>query len=165
VAQVRTALATLGKPGVPAVASLSPVAHVPENLPESVTVSFHNSRAEEKLALSTEIPIEAVDNQQIRVRRDRLEQLLNFVGELIIARGRLERRLDALSALTGQVQACKNRLLNSIQTFEQKHTFTLPSIMPQPMLGTTNTLSGIAEFGELEFDKYDDFNILARRIG
>ena len=165
VAQVRTALATLGKPGVPAVASLSPVVHVPENLPESVTVSFHDSRAEEKLALSTEIPIEAVDNQQIRVRRDRLEQLLNFVGELIIARGRLERRLDALSALTGQVQACKNRLLNSIQTFEQKHTFTLPSIMPQPMLGTTNTLSGIAEFGELEFDKYDDFNILARRIG
>src|SRR6185295_12617425 len=31
------------------------------------------------------------DVQQIRVRRDYLEQLLNLVGELIITRGRLER--------------------------------------------------------------------------
>src|SRR5262249_14410173 len=40
------------------------------------------------------------DVQQIRVRRDRLEQLLNLVGELIIVRGQLERRLDTLSQLT-----------------------------------------------------------------
>ena len=165
VAEMQAALATLGKPTVLAVASLPPAAQVSENVPESVTVSLPDSGPEEGCASSQEVTIGAVDNQQIRVRRDRLEQLLNFVGELIIARGRLERRLDALSALTGQVQACKNRLLNSIQTFEQKHTFTMSSVTPQPTPGATKMLSGIAEFGELEFDKYDDFNILARRIG
>src|SRR5207253_4193043 len=55
------------------------------------------------------------DVQQIRVRRDHLEQLLNLVGELIITRGRLERRLETLSQLTHQVIACKNRLLTGIQ--------------------------------------------------
>jgi chemosensory pili system protein ChpA (sensor histidine kinase/response regulator) len=165
VTEVRAALATLGRPAVSAVAELSPETHAPGDLPESVTAGFLDSRPEDRPGSSSEGAIGAVDDQQIRVRRDRLEQLLNFVGELIIARGRLERRLDVLSALTGQVQACKNRLLNSIQAFEQKHTFTMPSAVPQSLSGTANAFPGITEFGELEFDKYDDFNILARRIG
>ena len=105
------------------------------------------------------------DVQQIRVRRDRLEQLLNLVGELIITRGRLERRLETLSQLTHQVMACKNRLLTGIQAFEEKHTFTMPSLSPQETSASMPALTGVTEFGELEFDKYDDFNILARRIG
>ena len=105
------------------------------------------------------------DVQQIRVRRDRLEQLLNLVGELIITRGRLERRLETLSQLTHQVMACKNRLLTGIQAFEEKHTFTMPSLSSQETSASMPALTGVTEFGELEFDKYDDFNILARRIG
>ena len=166
VAKARAMLATLGKPAVSAVVSLPPVAQVSEHVPGSVAASLSDSGSGEGGAVSTEVGIGATDHQQIGVRRDRLEQLLNFVGELIIARGRLERRLDALCALTSQVQACKNRLLNSIQTFEQKHTFTMPSVTPQPTAGRIASMqSGIAEFGDLEFDKYDDFNILARRIG
>ena len=165
VADARAMLATLGKPAVPAIATLPPIAKVSEQVPGTDTASLPDGGREEGRTVSTDVGAGATDHQQIRVRRDRLEQLLNFVGELIIARGRLERRLDALSALTGQVQACKSRLLNSIQTFEQKHTFTMPSAAPQPASGTANVQSGIVEFGELEFDKYDDFNILARRIG
>ncbi|MGH7217237.1 MAG: Hpt domain-containing protein, partial [Nitrospiraceae bacterium] len=105
------------------------------------------------------------DAQQIRVRRDRLEQMLNLVGELIIARGRLERRLEALSQLTNQVMGCKNRLLTSIHAFEEKHTFTMPSHSSQETSTSMPALTGVTGFGELEFDKYDDFNILARRIG
>ena len=107
----------------------------------------------------------STDVQQIRVRRDRLEHLLNLVGELIITRGRLERRLETLNQLTHQVMACKDRLLIGIQAFEEKHTFTLPSLSSQGTSASMPALTGVTEFGELEFDKYDDFNILARRIG
>ena len=109
------------------------------------------------------------DREVIRVSRDRLERLLNLVGELVIGRGRLEQRLRVLEQLSQQVLACKVRLTDSVRSFEEKHTFTLPSSIS----GGTDTakngagaaaFAGLSDFGSLEFDKYDDFNILARRI-
>ncbi|HXF92350.1 MAG TPA: Hpt domain-containing protein [Nitrospiraceae bacterium] len=102
----------------------------------------------------------------IRVSRDRLERLLNLVGELVIGRGRLEQRLLVLEQLSHQVLACKNRLLDSVRTFEDKHAFsyTLPTITSASVESTSPVFQGLSDFGTLEFDKYDDFNILARRI-
>ena len=109
------------------------------------------------------------DREVIRVSRDRLERLLNLVGELVIGRGRLEQRLRVLEQLSQQVLACRVRLIDSVRSFEEKHTFTLPTTTG----GTTETVKagsaaaafqGVHDFGSLEFDKYDDFNILARRI-
>jgi len=109
------------------------------------------------------------DREVIRVSRDRLERLLNLVGELVIGRGRLEQRLRVLEQLSQQVLAFKGRLMDSVRSFEEKHTFTLPSAGPAGMdsgAGRTGTslFPGLSDFGSLEFDKYDDFNILARRI-
>ena len=104
------------------------------------------------------------EREVIRVSRERLERLLNLVGELVIDRGRLEQRLKTLNLLAGQVVANKGRLIDAVRTFEDKHTF---SFQPSPAsLGeeSTQSFAGVSDFGSLEFDKYDDFNILARRI-
>jgi chemosensory pili system protein ChpA (sensor histidine kinase/response regulator) len=105
------------------------------------------------------------DREVIRVSRDRLERLLNLVGELVIGRGRLEQRLHVLEQLSQQVLGCKNRLVDSVRSFEDKHTFTYQAAPS----GSNNApaaaaFTGVSDFGSLEFDKYDDFNILARRI-
>ncbi len=107
----------------------------------------------------------AEDREVIRVSRDRLERLLNLVGELVIGRGRLEQRLHMLEQLSQQVLACKGRLVESVHSFEEKHTFTLPSTRSGPSTTPAEGFTGVSDFGSLEFDKYDDFNILARRIG
>lgn len=109
------------------------------------------------------------DREVIRVSRDRLERLLNLVGELVIGRGRLEQRLSVLEQLSQQVLACRVRLIDSVRSFEEKHTFTLPtSTGPGADQGkgaaSAAMFQGLSDFGSLEFDKYDDFNILARRI-
>lgn len=104
------------------------------------------------------------EREVIRVSRDRLERLLNLVGELVIDRGRLEQRLRTLDQLATQVLANKNRLTDAVRTFEDKHTF---SFQPSPTTqgeSMPQTFPGVSDFGSLEFDKYDDFNILARRI-
>ncbi|MFO0773769.1 MAG: Hpt domain-containing protein [Nitrospiraceae bacterium] len=107
----------------------------------------------------------------IRVNRERLEKLLNLVGELVIGRGRLEQRLVALEYLANQVQSFKGKMLETVRGFEEKHSFTLPSQpshshqAPVPSDGMpAQAIPGLGDFGALEFDKYDDFNILARRI-
>ena len=94
---------------------------------------------------------------------DLLERLLNLVGELVIGRGRLEQRLTVLEQLARQVQTYKNRMLETVRAFEQKHAFTLPAATGTGE-GSQSPLGLSANFGALEFDKYDDFNILSRRM-
>jgi chemosensory pili system protein ChpA (sensor histidine kinase/response regulator) len=106
----------------------------------------------------------AEDREVIRVSRDRLERLLNLVGELVIGRGRLEQRLSTLEQLSQQVLACKSRLVDSVQSFEEKHTFTFQASTPSASAEPAQGFPGLSDFGTLELDKYDDFNILARRI-
>ena len=98
----------------------------------------------------------------VRVSRDRLERLLNLVGELVIGRGRLEQRIAVLEQLSRQVLAYKGRMMDTVRTFEEKHAFTLPS--QSAGVPGQSPLALPADFGSLEFDKYDDFNILARRM-
>ena len=101
----------------------------------------------------------------IRVNRERLERLLNLVGELVIGRGRLEQRLLVLEHLSNQVQSFKGKMLETVRSFEEKHSFTLPTITSSTGSPLSPThVPGLQDFGALEFDKYDDFNILARRI-
>jgi chemosensory pili system protein ChpA (sensor histidine kinase/response regulator) len=104
------------------------------------------------------------EREVIRVSRDRLERLLNLVGELVIGRGRLEQRLRVLEQLSQQVLACKTRLVDSVQSFEEKHTFTFQATPSSSAEPATQGFPGLSDFGSLELDKYDDFNILARRI-
>lgn len=98
----------------------------------------------------------------VRVSRDRLERLLNLVGELVIGRSRLEQRIVVLEQLSRQVLAYKGRMMDTVRTFEEKHAFTLPSQSAETPGQFPLALP--ADFGSLEFDKYDDFNILARRM-
>ncbi len=106
----------------------------------------------------------AAEQAVIRVSKDRLERLLNLVGELVISRGRLEQRLIALEQFSNQVQGTKSKMVDAVRSFEEKHAFNLPST-PQAGGGAAGlALPATADFGGLEFDRYDDFNILARRM-
>lgn len=98
----------------------------------------------------------------VRVGRDRLERLLNLVGELVIGRGRLEQRLDALEQLSRQVLLYKGRMLDAVRSFEEKHAFASPT----PIAGeeTLSPSAILTSFGSLEFDQYDDLNVFSRRM-
>jgi chemosensory pili system protein ChpA (sensor histidine kinase/response regulator) len=107
----------------------------------------------------------AEDREVIRVSYARLERLMNLVGELVIGRGRLEQRLRVLEQMSQQVLAFKVRLVESVQSFADKHTFTYQEAPSSSIASSAQALPAFGDFGSLELDKYDDFNILARRIG
>ena len=107
----------------------------------------------------------AESREVIRVSHARLERLMNLVGELVIGRGRLEQRLRVLEQLSHQVLVFKTRLGDSIQTFADTHMFTYQEAQTHQSEPASQGMSGLGDFGNLELDKYDDFNILARRIG
>lgn len=105
------------------------------------------------------------EREVIRVSSVRLERLMNLVGELVIGRGRLEQRLRVLEQLSQQVLVFKSRLVDSVQSFADKHTFSYQDTSGSSTAPVSQGLPVFGDFGSLELDKYDDFNILARRIG
>jgi chemosensory pili system protein ChpA (sensor histidine kinase/response regulator) len=111
----------------------------------------------------------------IRVPLDRLDSLMNMVGELVIARSRLDQRMGQVERVNELLLFSRSRMAQAVRDFEEKHRYTqLPSTPegpaetgPEP--SPTASEAPVAEpfsklFADLEFDRYDDFNIFARGV-
>jgi chemosensory pili system protein ChpA (sensor histidine kinase/response regulator) len=94
----------------------------------------------------------------IRVAIDRLDGLMNLVGELVTARSRLEQRLNDFERAVELLGLSRSRMGRIADVFERK--YANPRMAPTPPAAVASDL--IQRFGELEFDRYDDFAILAR---
>ena len=102
----------------------------------------------------------------IRISLDRLDSLTNVVGELVVARNRLERRLSEFERLGQQHSFNRLRLTETVRDFESKHSDPrLTGTAPPPPEPVRDGVSVRELFDELEFDRYDDFNLLSRRMG
>jgi len=102
-----------------------------------------------------------LEKQFIRVNIERLDNLMNLVGEMIVGRNRLARQVDLIKTLREELTFSQNRLLHEIKRFEEKYEYTLtvdaPHLHQEAALPST-------DFLELEFDRYDDFNLLSRKL-
>ena len=137
----------------------------------------------------------------IRVSIERIDRLMSLVGELVIARGRLDRRLERLGELEELATSRGARMSQAVEDFGARHLFPQlqdagpgvygPGEAGEALSGRSETgaralaAAGYASaprgaggaasieaarrvttaelFAELEFDRYDDFNLLARR--
>jgi chemosensory pili system protein ChpA (sensor histidine kinase/response regulator) len=93
----------------------------------------------------------------IRVALARLDALMNLVGELVTARSRFDGRLTELDRVGELLELSRERLVLTVGEFEGKYEY---SRLPQAPAAATAD----GEFGELEFDRYDDWNVLARTM-
>jgi chemosensory pili system protein ChpA (sensor histidine kinase/response regulator) len=117
--------------------------------------------------------------KSVRIALDRLDRMMNAVGELVINRTRMVGRLSELGKLVEVLNFSKGRLSGKVSEFQDKHEFSRisPSLVsgsyaPQmdtfrPNFGGGMPLlpaAGPDEFSDLEMDRYDDFNILSRSL-
>lgn len=118
----------------------------------------------------------------VRVRLQKLDELVNLFGELLVNRSVLEERVQRLIRLVADVGISSNRLRDVGQKLESNfEAATLPSghsvqVMPGEGMGRngfgTNGKSGrsgtepahLADFDELELDRYTEFHRLARGL-
>jgi chemosensory pili system protein ChpA (sensor histidine kinase/response regulator) len=114
--------------------------------------------------------------KSVRLSLERLDQMMNAVGELVINRTRMLGRLAELEKLVDILSFSKVRLSDKIADFEEKYEFTrLTGSYGAPAAPAnffsrgfaapaSSPGSSIGEFSELEMDRYDDFNILSRSL-
>jgi chemosensory pili system protein ChpA (sensor histidine kinase/response regulator) len=152
-----------------------------EAAPESATANSADSSATEtaapayaQRAASQALP----QAKSVRISLDRLDRMMNAVGELVINRTRMVGRLAELTKLVEVLNFSKSRLSGKVSEFQEKHEFSRirPSLMSGPFAPQMDTFrppftsmpsmisSDSLEFSELEMDRYDDFSILSRSL-
>ena len=117
--------------------------------------------------------VSASDQKIIKVGVEGLNLLMNLVGELVINRTRMDQRILYVGKIGAELSFSQERLLRVIRDFKEKYEFgklneTPPPPAPEARVeefGEAETASELLDgFFELEFDKYDDFNILSRSL-
>lgn len=121
-------------------------------------------------------PASMPQSKSVRVGLERLDRMMNAVGELVINRTRMLGRVAELERLADVLNFSKARMQDKVSEFQEKHEFSRIHSAPAPRSSDGFPLrSGyssyshtfdhsLAEFSELEMDRYDDFNILSRSL-
>ena len=103
--------------------------------------------------------------QTIRVNLERLDALMDLIGEMLIGRERVERRLDEVDRVGDALLASRARLAQCVADFERRQFDARePAQRPKPEAAPGVALSVAEMFAELEFDRYDDAGIFARTV-
>src|SRR6202522_970293 len=116
--------------------------------------------------------------KSVRISLERLDRMMNAVGELVINRTRMLGRLSELAKLVEILNFSKRRLSGKVGDFQEKHEFsriggTRNFGVHAPQMDTFRgnlgnmpaiMSSDLLEFSDLEMDRYDDFNILSRSL-
>jgi chemosensory pili system protein ChpA (sensor histidine kinase/response regulator) len=106
----------------------------------------------------------------IRVNLERLDALMDLIGELVTGRSRIDRRLEDLDRLSASLFASRARLAQAVTEFEHRQLDPRRATPPPrpavdaPAAIAQNGLSVSEMFAELEFDRYDDAGMFARSI-
>jgi chemosensory pili system protein ChpA (sensor histidine kinase/response regulator) len=159
------------------------IRNLPERLAaleEGAAVELHAPEVKEAVPAEAakEAPASSVaaEGNFLRVNTERLNALMNLVGELVVNRSRLDRKLALLDELKKQLNFCRNRLVGAVGNFQEKYEFSsvlAGAAVESESVGGTATIPGPtyspspfseSGFSELEFDRYDDFNILSRSL-
>lgn len=131
-------------------------------------------------------PAAMPQSKSVRIALERLDRMMNAVGELVINRTRMLGRLAELERLADVLNFSKARMSDKIVEFQDKYEFSRltgshfsegPPAAPDepttsdpfPFRGGYSSYShsfdaSLAEFSELEMDRYDDFSILSRSL-
>jgi chemosensory pili system protein ChpA (sensor histidine kinase/response regulator) len=172
----------------------------PEHKEAAAIVPDHSPEAEEIIVGSRKASGGTPPSKSVRIGLERLDRMMNAVGELVINRTRMLGRVAELERLADVLNFSKARLIDKVTEFQEKHEFnnilgdsSQPQSRPQnypplasmsgfappdsgwpvsesyPFRGGYSSYShsfdsSLAEFSELEMDRYDEFNILSRSL-
>ena len=143
-------------------------------------VAQEDQDAEFIVGLSSKEPAAVPLSKSVRISLERLDGMMDAVGELVINRTRMLGRLGELESLADVLNFSKGRMSEKIENFQEKYEFgRLTAALAAPAHGRNDVgfsygydggyfdqrRDSHSEFSELEMDRYDDFSILSRSLG
>ncbi|MCE5195382.1 MAG: response regulator [Nitrospiraceae bacterium] len=93
----------------------------------------------------------------IKVDVRKVETMLNIIGEITVKKNYLFQKTKETEKVSDEIFFAGKRLLEEITNFSEKYAYAMPGYIKyiDPLL---------SEFGELEFDRYDELNLFSRKL-
>ncbi len=93
----------------------------------------------------------------VKVDVRKVEEMLNLIGEITIKKNYLLQKTKETGEISDEIFFAGRRLLKEITEFADRYAYSLPDNVryTDPLL---------SEFGELEFDRYDELNLFSRKL-
>jgi len=153
-----------------AISDSAPTQKVPESPKPQLAESHSDAEPEFITGLRSMEPAALPQSKSVRIALDRLDSMMNVVGELVINRTRMLGRLAELERLADVLNFSKGRMSDKIAEFQEKHEFNrlvggfTSSYSSKGIAASAAGFDDHSEFTELEMDRYDDYNILSRSL-
>lgn len=113
----------------------------------------------------TPAPEAAPLNATIRIPAQRLEGLMEQISKLVNSRSKITRMLAQLDELQSSMQTSQQRFQRTVRDFEER--YLNPDMVRSNAEDKNQAMAQgtiAQQFADLEFDTYDDLNILSRSI-
>ncbi|MCX8030397.1 MAG: hybrid sensor histidine kinase/response regulator [Thermodesulfovibrionales bacterium] len=112
-----------------------------------------NREKEEKIHEETDVFISSF----IKLDAQRIEDMLNLIGEVTIKKNYLLQKAKNVLETSDEIFFTGRRLIREVNEFAERNAYALPENVKyiDPLL---------SEFGELEFDRYDQINVFSRKL-
>lgn len=94
----------------------------------------------------------------VKVDLRKVEEMLNLIGEVTIKKNYLMQRVKGTEGISDEIFFAGRRLLKEVNSFAERYAY---SSLPDNVKYIDPLLS---EFGELEFDRYDELNLFSRKL-
>ncbi len=98
-----------------------------------------------------------IQHEMVRVRRDLLDSLVNFAGEVSIYRSRVEQQMTSFRSNLGELDETVDRLREQLRQFDIETEAQISSRYQE-------TTQEAAEFDPLEFDRFTTMQQLSRAM-
>ncbi|HTZ18216.1 MAG TPA: response regulator [Dissulfurispiraceae bacterium] len=93
----------------------------------------------------------------VRIDLKKIEEMFNLISEVTIMKNAMLKKTRAAGEVSEEVAFAGKRLLEEVNSFTERHAFTVDD--------TAKYLDPLfSEFGELEFDRYDEQNLFSRKL-
>lgn len=113
----------------------------------------------------------SVERRYVRVAADRLDGLLDLVGELVVARSRIMSRIGRMRVLQDGDHYRHSAMIRMVDDFAASTQFAnldgrsrKLTARPVAMQGAVAGAASGAGFGSLELDQYEEIHVLSRQL-
>ena len=93
----------------------------------------------------------------IKVAAEKIESMMEILGEITVSKTHMINELGVIEKIREEVEFAGSRLLREVSNFSERFAYALPE-----QAKTSDSM--LAEFHELEFDRYDELNLFARTL-
>ncbi|MGC9519481.1 MAG: hybrid sensor histidine kinase/response regulator [Desulfuromonadaceae bacterium] len=98
----------------------------------------------------------------VKVDLNQIDTLMNLLGEITVNKSHMLDQMNHTETMKEEIDFARDRLLREVRVFSDRHEYSIFRGEENPE--AKKAALPIADFDELEFDRYDELNLFSRKL-